>query len=317
MKLSLIVPCYNEEGNVEAFFSEVNRVFIESQITEYEFVFVNDGSADDTLKKLKYLYETYNKDYNIKVLSFSRNFGKEAAIYAGLQKSEGDLVCLIDADLQQRPEVVVEMLGHMENDDELDCVTAYQESRKENKLLSSLKSSFYKIINKISDVEFVTGASDFRLLKRNMVEAILQMTEFHRFSKGLFSYVGFNTKYIPYQVAKRETGESKWNFKSLFKYALEGIFSFSTMPLKIATFIGFICSFCSILYLFVVLIQKLVFGISIPGYATLVILVLLIGGIQLFSLGILGEYIAKMYIQVKNRPVYILKEYLNHDKKNK
>ena len=315
MKLSLIVPCYNEEGNVEAFFSEVKRVFAENGIADYEFVFVNDGSADLTYKKLKGLFEN-NPDSLIKVVSFSRNFGKESAIYAGLQKSEGDLACLIDADLQQRPEVVVEMLRHMEEDEDIDCVTAYQAARKENKVISAVKSAFYKIINKISDVEFVNGASDFRLLKRSMVDAILQMSEFHRFSKGLFSYVGFRTKYIPYEAAERESGESKWNVRSLFKYALEGIFAFSTMPLKVATVLGFFCSFISLLYLLVVLVQKLAFGIDVPGYATLVILVLLLGGIQLFSLGVLGEYIAKMYVQVKNRPIYIMKDYLSHDKKD-
>ena len=315
MKLSLVVPCYNEEGNVEAFYAEVTRVFAENGVADYEFVFVNDGSRDQTYRKLKGLFAEHPESA-IKVVSFSRNFGKESAIYAGLQKSSGDLVCLIDADLQQRPEVVVEMLRHMAEDEELDCVTAYQAARKENKLISSVKSAFYKIINKISDVEFVNGASDFRLLKRSMVDAILQMTEFHRFSKGLFSYVGFNTKYIPYEVMERESGESKWNVRSLFKYALEGIFAFSTMPLKLATVVGFFCSFCSLLYLLVVLVQKLAFGINVPGYATLVILVLLLGGIQLFALGVLGEYISKMYVQVKNRPIYILKDYLSHDEKD-
>ena len=313
MKLSLIVPCYNEEGNVEIFFSEVNKVFAQNNIQDYEFVFVNDGSKDRTFAKLKEIYQQNKNAYNIKVLSFSRNFGKESAIYAGLQKATGDVVCLIDADMQQRPEVVVEMLQHMENDPELDCVTAYQEKRKENKLISWVKSMFYKIINKISDVDFVNGASDFRLLKKNMVDAILEMTEFHRFSKGLFSYVGFNTKYIPYKVAERESGESKWSIKGLFKYALEGILAFSTMPLKIATVLGFFVSLCSILYLITVFIQKLTFGISVPGYATIVILILLIGGMQLFFLGVLGEYIARMYVQVKNRPIYILKDYLNTD----
>ena len=315
MKLSLVVPCCNEEGNVEAVYAEVTRVFAENGVADYEFVFVNDGSRDQTYRKLKGLFAEHPESA-IKVVSFSRNFGKESAIYAGLQKSSGDLVCLIDADLQQRPEVVVEMLRHMAEDEELDCVTAYQAARKENKLISSVKSAFYKIINKISDVEFVNGASDFRLLKRSMVDAILQMTEFHRFSKGLFSYVGFNTKYIPYEVMERESGESKWNVRSLFKYALEGIFAFSTMPLKLATIVGFFCSFCSLLYLLVVLVQKLAFGINVPGYATLVILVLLLGGIQLFALGVLGEYISKMYVQVKNRPIYILKDYLSHDEKD-
>ncbi len=316
MKLSLVIPCYNEEGNVEKFFSEVNRVFKE-KVSDYEFVFVNDGSKDKTYQKLKNLYNTYCNEYSIQVLTFSRNFGKEAAIYAGLSKSTGDLVCLIDADLQQRPEVVLEMLDVMNADEETDCVTAYQENRKENKVISGFKSAFYKLINKISDVDFVNGASDFRLMKRVMVDAILQMSEFHRFSKGLFSYVGFNTKYIPYEVCERESGETKWGFRKLFKYALEGIFAFSTMPLKFATFIGLISSACSILYLIVVVIQKLAFGIDVPGYATIVVLLLLIGGLLLFCLGIIGEYLSKMYVQVKNRPVYILKEHLRQDKDEK
>lgn len=310
MKLSLVVPCYNEEGNVEKFFSEVNRVF-ENKVEDYEFVFVNDGSSDNTYKKLRYIHSELNTKNNVQVLTFSRNFGKESAIYAGLTKAKGDLVCLIDADLQQRPEVVLEMLDVLNSDEEIDCVTAYQEKRKENALISFVKSAFYKTINKISDVDFVNGASDFRLMKRSMVEAILSMTEFHRFSKGIFSYVGFNTKYIPYVVAERESGESKWGTRKLFKYALEGIFAFSTMPLKISTFIGLFSSFCSIIYLLVVVIQKLFFGIDVPGYATIVTLLLLLGGLILFSLGIIGEYLSKMYVQVKNRPIYILKEHLD------
>ncbi len=312
MKLSLVIPCYNEEGNVEKFFSEVNKAF-KDKVGSYEFVFVNDGSKDKTYQNLKRLYVSFADDYNIQILTFSRNFGKEAAIYAGLSKARGELVCLIDADLQQRPEVVLEMLNTIEADDEIDCVAAFQQSRKENKTISHLKSAFYKIINKISDVDFVNGASDFRLMKRSMVEAILQMTEFHRFSKGLFSYVGFNTKYIPYEVCERESGETKWGFRKLFKYALEGIFAFSTMPLKFATFIGLLSSGCSIIYLIAVVIKKLAFGIDVPGYATIVVLLLLIGGLLLFCLGIIGEYLSKMYVQIKNRPIYILKEHLKKD----
>ncbi len=311
--LSLVVPCYNEEGNVKKFFDEVNKVFSQNNINDYEFVFVNDGSSDNTYQNLKKIYNENHTEYNIKVLTFSRNFGKESAMYAGLSKASGDLVCIIDSDLQQRPEVVVEMLDHLNQDEDLDCVTAYQDERKESKALSFFKSSFYKLINKISDVEFVNGASDFRLMKRNMVDAILDMTEYHRFSKGLFSYVGFNTKYIPYEVAERESGESKWSFTKLFKYALEGIFAFSTVPLKIATFAGFFSSICSLIYLVVVVLQKLISGINVPGYATIVVLLLFIGGLQLFCLGLLGEYISKMYVQVKDRPIYILKEYLNDE----
>ena len=305
MLLSLVVPCYNEEGNVEKLFSETNIAFAGKDF-EYEFVFVNDGSRDKTGQCLKTLFDE-NKNHKIQVLTLSRNFGKEAAIYAGLQAAQGDMVCLIDADLQQRPEVVLEMLDVMNADEELDCVTAYQEKRNESKVMISLKNAFYKIINKATEVNFVNGASDFRLMKRNMVNAVLEMTEYHRFSKGIFSWVGFNTEYIPYTVAERESGKSKWGVRKLFKYAFEGIVSFTTLPLKLSTFVGFISA---VIYLVVVIVQKLAFGIDVPGYATIVVLVLFLGGLQLFSLGILGEYIAKIFVQVKNRPVYVLKEHL-------
>lgn len=311
MKLSLIVPCYNEENNVKKFYDEVNNAFA-GKVYDYEFVFVDDGSKDNTYKNLKSIYEE-NKNHNVQVLSFSRNFGKESAIYAGLNNAKGDMVCLIDADLQQRPEVVLEMLDVMNSNSELDCVTAYQEQRKEGKIISSFKSAFYKIINGMAEVDFVNGASDFRLMKRSMVDAILQMTEYHRFSKGIFSWVGFNTEYIPYVVAERESGESKWGFKKLLRYALEGVISFSTVPLKISTVIGFFFSMISIIYLVVVVIQKLAFGIDIPGYATIIVLILLLGGLQLFSLGVIGEYLSKVYVQTKNRPVYILRKHLGDD----
>ncbi len=311
MKLSLVVPCYNEEANVERFFNEVKKVF-QSEAYDYEIVFVNDGSKDGTYKELKKLYEN-NRESHIQVLTLSRNFGKEAAIYAGLSKAKGERVCLIDADLQQHPEVVLEMMAEMDSDETLDCVAAYQENRKEGKAISSMKNCFYKLINKIADVDFVNGASDFRLLKRTMVNAIVEMSEYHRFSKGIFSWVGFNTKYIPYTVLEREYGETKWGFYKLFKYAVDGIISFSTFPLKLATGIGLATSFASVIYLIVVIIQKLFFGIDVPGYATIVVLVLLLGGLQLFCLGILGEYISKIYVQVKNRPIFILKEHLGKD----
>ena len=308
MKLSLVVPCYNEEANVKRFFDEVNRAF-ENKVNDFEFVFVNDGSKDGTYSELKKLYKE-NPDSDIQALTFSRNFGKEAAIYAGLSNAKGDMVCIIDADLQQRPQVVLEMLGEMEKDENLDCVAAYQENRKESKTLSGLKSSFYKVINKITDVNFVNGASDFRLLKRTMVDAVIEMTEYHRFSKGIFSWVGFNTKYIPYTVEDRQFGETKWSYRKLFKYAFEGIMSFSTLPLKLATGVGITTACASIIYLIYVVLQKLIMGIDVPGYATIVVLVLFLGGMQLFCLGILGEYLSKIYVQVKNRPIYILKEHL-------
>lgn len=313
MLLSLVVPAYNEEENVALFYSEVKRVF-ENQVENYEVVFIDDGSKDKTYAELTRLHE---ENDNVHVISFSRNFGKESAIYAGLKAARGDLVCLIDADLQQRPEVVLEMLSEMDKDESIDCVTAYQKKRKENKLVSGLKSCFYKTITRISEVDFVNGASDFRLMKRNMVDAILNMTEHHRFSKGIFAYVGFNTKYIPYEVAKRERGTSKWSIFKLTKYAADGIISFSTAPLKLSTATGFLSSISAIIYLIVVIIQKLAFGISIPGYATLVVLILFIGGIQLFCLGIIGSYIAKMHIEVKNRPIYITRRELDVKKEHK
>ena len=244
MKLSLVVPCFNEEENVQLFFDETQRAF-EGIVGNYEIVFVNDGSTDNTRKNLKVIYE--NNFDKVQVLTFSRNFGKESAIFAGLSHAKGDLVCIIDADLQQRPEVVIEMLKTMSEDDSIDCVTAYQENRKESKFMTVVKSGFYKVINKIADVDFVNGASDFRLMKRNMVDAILDMGEYHRFSKGIFSWVGFNTKYIPYTVEERRFGKSKWNFIKLLKYAIEGIISFSTFPLKFVTGIGLATSFASVL----------------------------------------------------------------------
>ncbi|MDE5964351.1 MAG: glycosyltransferase family 2 protein, partial [Eubacterium sp.] len=308
--LSLVVPCYNEEENVELFFDEVNKTF-DGKIKDYEFVFIDDGSKDKTYDSLKKIFEKHKQNNNIQIISFSRNFGKESAIYAGLMKSKGDKVCIIDADLQQKPEVVLEMLDVMENNPNTDCVAAYQEKRKEGRVISKLKSSFYKIINKMTEIDFVNGASDFRLMKRNMVDAVLKMTEYHRFSKGLFAWVGFNTEYIPYEVADRENGESKWNFKSLLKYAIEGIVAFSTTPLKVSTVSGSLFSAMAIFYMIFVIIKKLVSGNDVPGYTTIVVLVLFLGGVQLISIGLIGEYLSKMYIQVKNRPIYLIKEYLD------
>lgn len=310
LALSLVVPCYNEEENIELFFSEVNKAF-DGKIENYEFVFIDDGSKDKTYDCLKKIFEEDKQNNNIQIISFSRNFGKEAAMYAGLTKSKGDKVCIIDADLQQKPEVVLQMLNVMDNNPQVDCVAAYQEKRKEGKVISKFKSLFYKIINKMTEIDFVNGASDFRLMKRNMVDAVLQMTEYHRFSKGLFAWVGFNTEYIPYEAADRENGKSKWNFKSLFKYAVEGIIAFSTAPLKVSTFSGSLFSAMAIIYMIFVIIKKLVSGIDVPGYTTIVVLVLFLGGVQLISIGLIGEYLSKMYIQVKNRPVYLIKEYLD------
>ena len=312
MLLTLVVPAYNEVENVRLFYDTVKSTF-EGKVENYEVLYIDDGSKDGTYAELKALNS--EKD-NVRVVSFSRNFGKEAAIYAGLKASRGDLVCLIDADLQQHPRVVLEMLGEMESDGEIDCVCAYQDKRKENKLVSALKSGFYKTISKLSDIDFVNGASDFRLMKRKMVDAILSMSEYHRFSKGIFGFVGFNTKYIPYEVEKRAAGVSKWSLGKLFRYAFGGISSFSTAPLKLSTYIGFACSFSSIIYLLFVVLEKLIWGIEVPGYATVVVLLLLIGGIQLFCLGIIGSYIAKIHIESKKRPIYITSRELDIQKED-
>lgn len=309
MKLSLIVPCYNEEDNVHAFYDAAKNVF-DSKEYDYEIVFVNDGSKDRTQERLEEIYQ--KNESKIVVVNFSRNFGKEAAMYAGFQKATGDLVSVIDADLQQRPEVVAEMVAFLQTHEEYDCVAAYQEERSEGKVVSFLKKMFYKLINKTTDVEFYSGASDFRTFRRKMVDAILSLTEYYRFSKGIFSWVGFETYYIPYKAEERNAGVTKWSIKKLFKYAIDGFVSFTTFPLKIATGLGIFTSFCAIAYLIVVVIQKLCFGNEVPGYPTIVVLILLLGGIQLTILGIIGEYIARMYVQQKNRPIYIEKKVLDY-----
>lgn len=313
MKLSLVVPCYNEEENVELFYTEVNKCFA-GKIQEYEFIFVNDGSKDKTMKKLKEIYKNRKSD-NVKLIGFSRNFGKEAAIYAGMQQAEGEYTTVIDADLQQRPEVVVQMVQILEENEDYDCVAAFQEKRSEAKVLTFFKNTFYKIINTMADTEFISGASDFRTFRANMREAILSMSEYHRFSKGIFSWVGFETKFIPYVAEQRNAGTSKWSFKKLFKYGMDGIISFSVVPLRMATWAGTICAELALLYMIIIFIQKIFFGIDVPGHATIVTLILFIGGVQLFFLGVLGEYVSKMYIQEKNRPIYITRETFGIEKK--
>ena len=235
---------------------------------------------------------------------------------AGLKNCSGDYVSIIDADLQQPPSKICEMVDILDEEPDYDCVAAFQKERKENKFVSSLKGFFYKVMNKASNVEFVDGASDFRTFRRKMVQAVTDLPEYHRFSKGIFSWVGFNTKYIPYDVCEREAGQSKWGIKSLFKYAVDGIVSFTTAPLKLATAIGTVMFFVSIVYIAIVVIEKLFFGIAVAGYATIVALILLFGGLQLLCLGIIGEYIAKIYEQVKDRPLYIIKKKYEHSEKD-
>ena len=307
MKVSLVVPCYNEEENIALFYKAVTEAF-DGEIEDYELIFVDDGSKDRTLERLKAIYEISDC---VKVVSFSRNFGKEAAIYAGLQNSEGDYTCVIDADLQQRPEVVIQMKNMLDRYPEIDCVAAYQEVRKESKAMTFLKDKFYALINKISDVEFYSGASDFRLMRRNMVDAVLNMSEYHRFSKGLFSFVGFNTEYIPYQVYEREAGESKWNVVSLFKYAIEGIVGYTTTPLRFATAAGIASILISVLYLIIALIVGACIH-KITASIAIITLILFLVGLNFVFIGIAGEYLARTYMQGKNRPIYIAKEILKH-----
>lgn len=307
-KLSLIVPCYNEEQNVEAFYARCQEVFPTDQ---YEVVFVNDGSKDGTYKKLQKLHEEHD---NILVVNFSRNFGKESAIYAGLHYASGSYISIIDADLQQDPEIVRNMVNILEEKPDIDVVAAYQAQRHEGKLMSWCKDRFYKFINRLSEVDLRENASDFRTFRASVQKALLDMPEYFRFSKGLFSWVGFETEYIPYEAAERFAGTTKWSFTKLLKYAMEGIISFSTLPLQLATFFGAIVSAIAIIYGIVIIAQTLITGIDVPGYATTIVVVLFLGGVQLLVMGILGEYLAKTYIQGKHRPVYIGKNVL--EKKN-
>lgn len=299
MKLSIVVPCYNEEGNVEAFSNEVEKAFKGKKI-KYEIVFVNDGSKDKTIEKLYKLVDTSKQ--NIKVVNFSRNFGKEAAMYAGLKSASGEFVTIIDADLQQKPSLILDMLDILNNNPDIDSVAAFQEKRKEGKVLTFFKDSFYKLINSISTVPFVQGASDFRTFRRNVVDSILSVSEYHRFSKGIFSFVGFNTYYMPYVVEERNSGNSKWSFIKLFNYAIEGIVSFTVSPLRLSFFLSILFLITSVLLLLISLIT----GITI--LKGIIIILLFVSGLQFLILGIIGEYLSKTYIQGKNRPIYIVKE---------
>lgn len=309
MKLSLVVPCYNEEGNVLTFTEQARKIL---QGIEYEIIFINDGSKDGTIQKLKEIKKE-SKD-NMTIINFSRNFGKEAGIYAGLQHVNGEYAVIIDADLQQPIEVAREMYEFLEANEEYDGVAAYQEVRKESKVLSTFKSMFYALINKMVEVELYRNASDFRCLRRNVVEAILQMSEYHRFSKGIFAWIGFNMYFRPYQVRERNAGTTSWSFWKLLNYAIEGMISFSTKPLRAVTTLGIGTSAVAIFYMIVVILQKIFLGNDVPGYPTIIVLILLLGGIQLTVLGIIGEYLAKVHIEVKNRPIYIAKEIIRGEK---
>ena len=314
MKLSMIVPCYNEAENVQAFQDAVIDAF-EGCGYDYELIFVNDGSRDATLHNLKKIYTA--QKCPVKVISFSRNFGKEAGLYAGLEHTSGEYIALIDADLQQRPEIVRNMVEILDNNADTDVVAAYQDRRGEGKVLSFFKKSFYAIINKLSKVTLQPDASDFRTFRRSVRDSILELPEYHRFSKGIFAWVGYNTEFIPYTACERHSGTTKWNFWKLLNYAVEGIIGYSTAPLRFSTFIGAGSAVVAAIYLFVVILQKLIWGIDIPGYATIIVLILFFGSMQLFGLGIIGEYVGRTFEQSKNRPVYIAKEYLTYEDEDK
>ncbi len=312
--ITLIVPCYNEQESLPLFRDEVMKVT--SSMTEeyknredggvsFEFLFINDGSKDDTLSLLRKLSE---EDERVRYLSFSRNFGKEAAMIAGLEHSKGDYCVILDADLQHPPSLIPEMYRYVKYEG-YDCAATRRVSRKgEPALLSFFSRSFYKVINSISDTYIIDGAQDFRFMTRQMVDSIISMPEYHRFSKGIFSWVGYETKFIPIENVERAAGRSTWNFQSLFRYSLEGIFAFSTMPLTLASHLGIIFCIFALIMIIVTVVKKLVFGEDVSGYPTIICLVSLLGGTQLFSMGIMGNYLAKMYIETKGRPKYIVKE---------
>lgn len=310
MKLSLVVPCYNEAENVAPFQDAVISAF-DGCGYDYEIVYVDDGSKDATLHNLKKIH-TMQK-CPVQVVSFSRNFGKEAGLYAGLQHAKGKYICFIDGDLQQRPETVREMVKILDEQPRYDIVAAYQDRRSEGKVLSFFKKSFYSLINHLSDVRLQSDASDFRTFRRSVRDSLLSIAEYHRFSKGIFAWVGYETCYIPYTAAPRAAGRTKWSFRKLVNYAIEGIIGFSTKPLRIATYTGILTAIAALLYLIAVVCEKLITGIDIPGYATIIVLILLLGGIQLFCIGIIGEYVGKNFEQSKHRPIYIAKEVLSYN----
>lgn len=311
VKHSLIVPCYNEEGNVEKFL-EVTKKAMLGYTDNYEIVFVNDGSRDETPLKLRRLFEE-NKDVKIKVVNFSRNFGKEAAMYAGFTQASGDYVTIIDADLQQDPSYAVQMGRLLDENPDCDMVAAFQQQRKEGKFISSCKTMFYKAINKITEVDFISDASDFRTMRRSVVETILALPEYHRFSKGIFSWVGYNTMAIPYEVKERESGETKWNFIKLLKYALDGIIAYTDMPLKLPVYAGGAMGIISVLVFIAVLFADIFVADYSAGVAYVAALVLFVGAVICVFLGVMGYYIGKIHTQVKERPIFIAKEILSYE----
>ena len=305
MDISAIVPCYNEEKSLALFYQEFCRDIARIEGVSYELILVDDGSTDGTLREMK---ELAAKDSHVRYLSFSRNFGKESAIYAGLENARGDFCVPMDADLQDPPSLLPEMYGYVKNG-EYDSVATRRVTRKgEPKIRSFFARQFYKLMSRISKVDLVDGARDYRLMNRKFVNAILSMQEYNRFSKGLFGWVGFRTKWLEYENVERVAGETKWSFFKLFLYAIDGIVAFSTFPLIISAVIGVLASTLSLGYLSYVLVKKILFGDPVAGWASSVSVDLFIGGVLLFFLGVIGEYMSKIYLEIKRRPIYITRE---------
>lgn len=304
-KLSIIIPCYFEEESIPLFYAAVQKIKPQLPIDELEYWFINDGSTDNSLSEMQQL--NAKDPHQVHYASFSRNFGKEAALYCGLKMATGDYVTVMDVDLQDPPEMLIEMFEYI--DQGFDCVGTRRMNRKgEPPIRSAFAKLFYKLINKISDTEIVDGARDFRLMTRQMVNSILEISEYNRFSKGIFSWVGFKTKYLEYKNQERVAGTTSWNFWKLFTYSIDGIVNFSQFPLDLAAFFGFFSSFISGLGILFIIIRYILHGNSVSGWASTVCLILFVGGIQLMFLGIIGKYIGKIFTEVKHRPIYIIKE---------
>ncbi|WP_049508111.1 glycosyltransferase family 2 protein [Streptococcus anginosus] len=305
MTISIIVPCFNEEESLPLFYAEMEK--IKSQINDrFEYIFVNDGSKDRTLAILR---ELSQKNNSVRYLSFSRNFGKEAALYAGLKQATADFVTVMDADLQDPPELLLTMKSMLEKNPDLDCVGTRRTTRDGEPLIRSFFAKmFYKLINKISQVEMVDGARDFRLMRRQMVDAVLEVSEYNRFSKGIFAWVGFKTKYLEYKNVERVAGKTSWSFWQLLNYSLEGIINFSDAPLTIAFWGGVVACLLAFFLIMIVIIRTLIFGDPTSGWPSMVSIILFLGGFQLLTIGILGKYIGKIFMETKKRPIYVVKE---------
>lgn len=309
-QISIVVPCYNEEESLPLLYNELNRVAGTMQDYTFEYIFVDDGSKDHTLEVMRDLASRPQETNQILVryLSFSRNFGKEAAIYAGLAEAHGDYVTLMDADLQDPPALLPDMAAAVASGEYDNAATRRVTRKGEPPIRSFCARMFYKIMRKASGIDVADGARDYRLMSRQMVDSILSLTEYNRFTKGIFAWVGYRTKWIEFENVERAAGETKWNFWGLFKYSLDGIINFSDLPLKVSSYLGLVLTVVSFLAIVFVIVRKWIFGDPVSGWPSLVCIITFIGGIQLFCMGIMGQYIARMYMEVKHRPVYIIRE---------